>query len=117
MLANIHHIAAPLAAVTALVLILVVGFGALRHRPTRFAADRAILLALAVVALGIVSGLVVFLGGGAPADPLHFVYAIVALAILPAVRFWDRLARHRNLALGIGALVLAGLALRLFQTG
>lgn len=117
MIANVHHIAALLAGATALVLLLVVGFGALRHRPTRFAADRAILLALAVVALGILSGLLVFLGGGAPADPLHFVYAVVALAILPAIRFWDRLARHRSAALGIGALLLAGLALRLFQTG
>lgn len=117
MIANIHHLAAPLAAGTALLLLLVVGFGAARHRPVRFATDRAVLLALVVVALGAVTGLAVFLGGGAPSDPLHFVYAVVALAILPAVRFWDRLAAHRSLALGAGAVALAALMLRLFQTG
>ncbi len=117
MIANAHHLLAPLVAASALVLLVVVFSGAARHRPVRFASDRVILLALALVGLGIVSGLVVFLTGGAPSDPLHFVYAIVALAVLPVARFWDRFARHRALALGIGAVVLAALMLRLFQTG
>ena len=117
MLASIHHLAAPLVAAIAFVLLVTVGVGAARHRPVRFASDRVILVALGLVGLGIVSGLVVLATGGAPADPLHFVYALVALAILPAVRFWDRLARRRPLALAIGAVVLAALVLRLFQTG
>lgn len=117
MITNAHHLAAPLVAIAALVLVVVVAVGAVRRRPVRLASDRAILLALALVALGIVSGLIVLATGGSPADPLHFVYALVALAVLPAVRFWDRLERHRALALGIGAVLLAGLALRLFQTG
>ncbi len=117
MIANVHHLAAPLVAASALALLLVVVVGAAGHRPVRFASDRAILLALVLVSLGILSGLIVFATGGAPSDPLHFVYAIVALAVLPAVRFWDRLARHRALALAIGAVLLAALMLRLFQTG
>ncbi|MHB8959071.1 MAG: hypothetical protein ACYDAN_05535 [Candidatus Limnocylindrales bacterium] len=117
MITNAHHLAAPLVAAAALVLLVIVVVGAARHRPVRFAADRAILLALALVGLGIVSGLIVLLTGGAPSDPLHFVYAVVALAVLPVVRFWDRLARRRALALAVGAVVLAALMLRLFQTG
>lgn len=117
MIANVHHLAALLVAASALGLLVVVAVGAARHRPLRFASDRAILLALALVGLGIVSGLVIFVTGGAPADPLHFVYAVVALGVLPVARFWDRLARHRALALAIGAVLLAALALRLFQTG
>jgi hypothetical protein len=116
-LANIHHVAAPLVAVVALVLLAIVVVGAIRHRPVRFASDRAILLALGLVSVGIVTGLAILVSGGAPADPLHFVYAVVALAVLPAVRFWDRLARRRAVALAIGAVVLAALMLRLFQTG
>ena len=116
MLADIHHLAAPLVAAAALVLLVTVVVGAARHRPVRFASDRAILLALGLVSLGILSGLVTLVAGGAPADPLHFVYAVVALAVLPVVRFWDRLARRRALALAIGAVVLAALMLRLFQT-
>jgi len=116
-IANVHHLAAPLVAAAALALVLVIVVGAARHRPVRFASDRVILVALVLVALGIGTGFVVFAPGGTPKDPLHFVYALVALAILPAVRFWDRLARRRALAVSIGAVVLAALVLRLFQTG
>jgi hypothetical protein len=91
--------------------------GAVTRRPFRFARDRAILAAIAVVAANVLVGVVLLAGGGAPADPLHLVYAAVALVILPVARFWDRLARRRELAVGAGAVVLAALVLRLFQTG
>ena len=117
MIATIHHLIALLVAAAALVLGLVVLVGGVGHRPVRFASDRAILVALVLVGIGIASGLVIFATSGAPADPLHFVYALVALAVLPVARFWDRLARHRGLAVGVGAVLLGALVLRLFQTG
>jgi hypothetical protein len=114
---TIHQLIAPLVAASGLIVLLVVGVGAVQHRPVRFATDRAILVALALVAVGILSGLVVLLTGGHPNDPLHLVYALVALLVLPAARFWSRLGPHRNLALGVGGVLLAALVLRLFQTG
>jgi hypothetical protein len=37
--------------------------------------------------------------------------------VLPIARVWDRLARRRPLAIGIGGLIVMGLVFRLFQTG
>lgn len=117
MIVTFHHLIAPLVAAAGLVLVLLVAVGGARHRPVRFASDRTILVALALVAVAIVSGLVILLTGGRPSDPLHLVYAVVALLILPLMRFWGRLERHRTIALGAGGVVLAALVLRLFQTG
>jgi hypothetical protein len=116
-IANAHQFLAPLVAAAGIALLAVVVMGALRHRPVRFATDRVILAALALVGLGIASGLLVLATGSRPADPLHFLYAGVALIVLPVARFWGRLERYRGPALGIAGIVLAALVLRLFQTG
>ncbi len=117
MITTAHQVIALLVAATGLVLVAVVAVGAGRRRPARFAADRVILAALALVSVGIATGLVVLLTGGRPADPLHLVYALAALLVLPVVRFWGRLERHRTVMLGVGGVLLAALVLRLFQTG
>ncbi len=117
MIVTLHLVAALLVAGGAGAVALVAAGGALRHRSVRFALDRAILAALASVSVGIALGLVILVTGGRPADPLHLLYAGLALAILPVARFWDRLAGHRLAAVGVGGLVLLGLVLRLFQTG
>jgi hypothetical protein len=116
-IANAHQLIAPLVAAAGIGLLAVVVVAAARHRTARFATDRVILVALALVGLGIASGLLVLLAGSRPADPLHFLYAGVALAVLPVARFWGRLERYRAPALGIAGIVLAALVLRLFQTG
>jgi hypothetical protein len=116
-IANAHQLIAPLVAAAGIVLIAVVVVASMRHRPARFATDRVILAALALVALGIATGLLVLFTGSRPADPLHFLYAGVALILLPVARFWGRLERYRGPALGIAGIVLAALVLRLFQTG
>lgn len=117
MLVTLHLVVAILAAACGAVVSGVVVAGALLHREVRFALDRAILAALALVATGVVLGLVILATGGRPGDPLHLLYAGVALIVLPVVRFWHSLARYRALATGIGGIVLAALVLRLFQTG
>ncbi len=114
---NVHQFFAPLLAVGGLVLLVVLGVATATRRPARFATDRVILGVEAVVLLGVATGGVILLTGGRPADPLHLLYAAVAMAVLPVARFWSRLARHRAIALTVAALLLAGLALRLFQTG
>ncbi len=98
-------------------MLLVVLAGAVRRREPRFARDRAILAAVALVAVGALVGLLQLATGDRPDDPLHLLYAAVALLILPLARFWGRLATRRGLAVGVGAVILALLLLRLFQTG
>ncbi len=117
MIATLHLLDAILVAIAGGAVVLVVVAGRAMHRDVRFARDRVILGGLALVALGTLLGLGILATGGRPADPLHFLYAGVALVILPVVRFWDRLARHRAVAVGLGGVVLAALVLRLFQTG
>ena len=117
MLADLHRVIAFLSAAAIGVLLLVVLAGAVTHREQRFARDRAILAAIALVAIAALVGLLQLASGGPPDDPLHLMYAAVALLILPLVRFWDRLAGRRTLAIGTGTVILALLLLRLFQTG
>jgi hypothetical protein len=117
MVATIHLVTALLVAASAVAVVAVAVVGRVARRDVRFALDRAILAGLLLTAIGIALGLVILATGGRPADPLHLLYAVVALAILPVARFWDRLAGHRLLSVGIGGLILAGLVVRLFQTG
>jgi hypothetical protein len=117
MLADVHRLIAILVAMCAGLVVLVVAAGAATHRPVRFARDRVILGAIALVALGSVIGLVLLVQDGGPHDPLHLLYAALALLVLPVARFWDRLSGRRSLAVGLAGLVLALFVLRLFQTG
>jgi hypothetical protein len=117
MIATLHVLVALLVAVSGALVTLTVVAGAALHREARFAIDRAILAGQALVVVGIVLGLVILVTGGRPADPLHLLYAAVALIVLPFARFWHRLAGRRALAVGAGGIVLAALVLRLFQTG
>ena len=77
----------------------------------------AILAAIVVVLVAIGSGVVLLALGSRPADGLHLLYAAVAVLVLPAVRFPAAFARRRGLAVGVGALVLVALVVRLAQTG
>ena len=114
---DVHRLVAILVAIVAVATGVAVVVGAWLGRPGRLAVDRLILAALAVIVANEVVGLGLLVTGARPADPLHFLYAVVALAALPIVRFWGALERWRTAALAIGALVLLGLVVRLFQTG
>ncbi|HKG56345.1 MAG TPA: hypothetical protein VKA85_03790 [Candidatus Limnocylindrales bacterium] len=80
--------------------------------------DAAILGQLVAALVSVGSGLTV-LPSGAPADPLHLVYAIVAIVVAPGVRY---ATRHRDAA-GMGrwqivaAVVVLAVVVRLFMTG
>jgi hypothetical protein len=83
-------------------------------------ADRLILALLALVAVAAALGPVLALGRGAgPADPLHLVYAGVALLAMPALRL--EAMRRRSARVGwwvcAGGLVTLGALLRLWATG
>lgn len=81
--------------------------------------DRAILAALAVIALDGLLGLGLVALGHAPTDLLHVVYGVAALVVLPVARWAERSADRRRRALWIagGSLVLIGILVRLAQTG
>lgn len=114
----IHGVLAILVAAGGLTLSLVVGLGVRTGRLKRFALDRAILAALALTLIAAASGLAVLLTGHRPADALHFLYAAVALAVLPIVRLTGGvIGSRRTLAVGVGGLLLALLVVRLYQTG
>ncbi|MFL5680458.1 MAG: hypothetical protein ACJ77B_07650 [Chloroflexota bacterium] len=80
--------------------------------------DAAILGQLVAAGLSIASGLTV-LPTRLPGDPLHFVYALVAIVVAPAVRYATRrrdaagMARWQVLA----AVVALAVVVRLFMTG
>jgi hypothetical protein len=76
-------------------------------------------LALLVLVITSAGGLGLWIGGAAPHEGLHFVYAILALTILPIVgtTFATAPARRRGIAVAVAAIVALGAIVRLFQTG
>lgn len=89
-----------------------------RAPPERLAErlDQVVLLVLLVTSAG---GLGVVAGGGGPANSLHYVYTVVALALLPLASTFTRgrSARVRAGATVVAAIVALVVVLRLFQTG
>jgi len=84
------------------------------------AADRLILALLVLVAVAVALGPVLALGrGSGPSDPLHLVYAAVALLAMPVLRL--EAMRRRSARAGwwicAGGLVTLGALLRLWATG
>jgi hypothetical protein len=97
---------------------LVAALGWVRPPINRLWLDRTILLAEAAIVLGVLSGGTVLAAGSRPTDPLHYLYAAIALLALPVVRAWGGpLAGRRPGVMLLGSLVLLGVTLRLFQTG
>lgn len=94
-------------------------------RDHRFAVDRLVIAALGAVALVVLLGLAVLAGGARPADPLHVVYGVAALATIPVA--WGLGSRRpaggapsrrrRDAWLVLAAAVMLGIELRSFLTG
>ena len=88
------------------------------ERPTRLSGglQTALLVAIFVTLAG---GLGIVAGGGSPADVLHYLYAVLALAAVPIVSSLTQRARPRRQAAAtfVAGVVLLVLILRLFQTG
>jgi hypothetical protein len=83
------------------------------------AADRLATIALLAVAVTIAGGLGLLAGGARPREPLHFVYAVLALGLLPVSTSlsarWE--PRRRGIVRLLGALIALAVILRLFATG
>ncbi len=114
------HLAAALAVAALVVVVTLVDVAGLaRRRVLRLALDRAILAVLAASLLAIATGVALVIGGRAPRDALHLLYAAGTLITLPIARFaMPRLTvRGRGIAVLIGCAAMAGFILRLVQTG
>jgi hypothetical protein len=90
--------------------------GAADHR---FAVDRTLLIVVGLFGLNVAIGGLVLATGGLPADPLHLLYGAAGLVTLPTAWWWGGRGgrRHRDGWVALGALVLVGIAARLFLTG
>lgn len=76
-------------------------------------------ITLIVVLIASAGGLGILLGGGAPTDSLHYVYAAIALVALPLATSLTRNRRPRTTAVIVLVIAVALLVViaRLFQTG
>ncbi len=69
--------------------------------------------------IGAASGLVLLATGAGPAEGLHLLYAIVAIALIPLARSFRGRAKRRAVGplLLAASVVLGGVVYRLFTTG
>jgi hypothetical protein len=93
--------------------------GALGLRPTRRLVDRLVLALLVAVALATAVGPIVAISDRPPADPLHLVYAAVALWAVPLARYLvaKRPARGAAAWIAVAGAVTLGALVRLWMTG
>jgi hypothetical protein len=96
------------------------------RRDHRFAVDRLVLVVVAAVGVAVLQGLLVVASGSRPGEPLHILYAVLALVALPAA--WtlggrpgagagSAGRRRRDAWVVVAAVVMLGIELRLFLTG
>jgi hypothetical protein len=81
--------------------------------------DRAILAGVPCAALAGLTGAALAVGGRGPGDPLHYLYALLALSAVPIGRAVG--GRHGDtglrVPLAIACLIGIGAIVRLYQTG
>ena len=82
-----------------------------------FEAFQAAIVSALVV--GAVSGVILLAAGGGPAEPLHLVYATIAVAAIPAARSFAGRGgpRAQQIAVAAAFTVLGFMVYRLFATG
>ncbi len=95
------------------------GWRALRDLPPGAWADRLNNVAVLAAAIAGAGGLGILIGGGAPADWLHYVYGAIAILALPLTSMFTRRMRPRaaGALVFVVALAMVVVLFRLFQTG
>jgi hypothetical protein len=113
----VHAWFAVLAAIPAAAILAFLVVARIRGGSAKLAIDRAVLAAEVAILLAVATGLLRLLGGATP-DPLHFLYAALALWALPVARAWRGFASGpRTAAMALGGIALLAFLLRLAQTG
>jgi hypothetical protein len=115
----LHQLLAYVTLVCAGLVLVAAGLGLAAPRRLRVWLDRAILLALLALGVALLSGLPLIVLASGPADPLHFVYALIGPAMLIGARYWghDVGLRRRALYMAVAAVALLAVVYRLFTTG
>ena len=93
---------------------LVAAAGWFRPPMSRTWLDRAVLVGTGTALVAALVGGLAFLTASGPGDPLHVLYAVLAVVALPVARAWGDAPRPGPMLLG--GLVLLGVTVRLFQT-
>lgn len=101
------------------IVVLVVALLAASGRASRASVDGAVLGLLAAVVATAAVGAALPVAGSSPRDPLHFLYAVVALIVPPGARYAARSrdARRVGQFVAAGAAITLAAMLRLFMTG
>lgn len=91
----------------------------MRRAPPGWLADRVDFVLLLALIVASASGLGILVGGGGPKEGLHFLYAVLAIGILPVAGYLTRRMQPvaRASATILAALVVLVIVVRLFQTG
>jgi hypothetical protein len=116
---GLHALVAWLTAASTLAVFVAALPGAIGREVGRIWIDRAVLVQVVAAAVACLAGLAVAVIQGAPSDPLHFVYAAVVLALVPATRYAVHRMTGRRFAIwiAVAALIAMGALLRSFMTG
>jgi hypothetical protein len=113
------HLALAWAAVAAGIMLLAVALATAAGRTASYRELDAVILAqLAVTGAAAIVGLMLPVTGSAIRDPLHLLYAVIALVAAPIGRYAGRGdARRIGRFAVVAGLVVLGSTLRLFMTG
>jgi hypothetical protein len=113
-----HYTFAAFSAVAVAGALALSGIGWLTGRSPQPWLDRLILTQLVLVMCAVVTGAGGPLGGRWPADPLHFLYAGLALAVVPFGRYLGRRSDRSTVRwVLLAGVVQIGLLVRLWMTG
>ncbi|HVC34250.1 MAG TPA: hypothetical protein VNL16_12135 [Chloroflexota bacterium] len=88
------------------------------HRSVTDAYRTTLLIAEGLFVVQALAGLELLGEGKAPADPLHYLYGLLGIAVLPSVvGYVGRGKKRESLWLGLTTLFLFGVAIRAMMTG
>ena len=113
-----HYTFAAFSAVAVATTLAIAGGALLAGRPAQPWLDRLILLQSALVIAAALTGVPGPFGGHGPSDPLHYLYAVLAVVTFPVARYLGRRSDKATARwVAFACLVQAGLLLRLWMTG
>ena len=103
------------------VTLVVAGWGLLRYfrrRPPGGSFNSALVIAEGLFIIQGLAGATLFVGGRRPHDPLHWLYGILLVIVLPIAATYTtgRDERRQSLVYGIAGLFMAGLSIRALTT-
>lgn len=119
MVAQLHVALAYLGIGLAIAVAVDAGWRAWRNRRAGALSERLDALLLIATGVAAAGGLGIYVGGGRPAEGLHFIYAVLVLGAVPIAKSIGGKGSTRRIATArlIGAVVAVVLIARLFQTG